>query len=102
MDVFTDRKEAVLEDVVTPWSAYEFRLMAVNEIGFSLPSEPSPSYNIPPDAPYHNPSNVSGGGGKIGDLTITWTVSGRRECTRVLWCYTVWEQFSNVYVYVVF
>lgn len=73
LDVFTDRKEVTLEDVVTPYASYEFRIYAVNELGTSLPSETSPQYNIPADAPYVYPQNVSGGGGKIGDLTITWT-----------------------------
>lgn len=68
-----------MEDVVTPWASYEFRLYAVNELGTSLSSESSPQYNIPADVPYVAPKNVSGGGGKIGDLTITWTVCYRLD-----------------------
>lgn len=74
VDLYSERKEMTLEDLVTPWAQYEFRLQAVNEIGSSAPSEPSPRTNIPSDRPYLYPSNVGGGGGKIGDLTITWTV----------------------------
>lgn len=74
IDLYTERKEVTLEDVVTPWASYEFRLYAVNELGTSPPSDPSPQHNIPPDRPYKYPSHVSGGGGKIGDLTITWRV----------------------------
>lgn len=73
--MFSERKEMIIEDLVTPWAQYEFRLQAVNEIGTSAPSEPSPRTNIPPDRPYLYPSNVGGGGGKLGDLTITWSVS---------------------------
>ncbi len=74
VDLFTERKEVILEDMVTPWASYEFRLYAVSELGVSAPSEPSPRFNIPPDRPYLYPIGVSGGGGKIGDLTITWKV----------------------------
>ena len=76
-DLFSERKEATIEDAVIPSAQYEFRLQAINEIGTSPPSEPSPKAIIPPDRPYVAPSNVSGGGGKIGDLTITWTVRKR-------------------------
>lgn len=74
VDLFTDRKEVTLEDVVTPYASYEFRIYAVNELGTSSPSENSPQFNVPADVPYVHPQNVSGGGGKIGDLTITWAV----------------------------
>lgn len=55
-----------------PWSVYEFRVNAWNELGIGLPSAPSPRHSTPPDKPYLAPSNVNGGGGKSGDLTITW------------------------------
>lgn len=79
IDLYTERKEVTLEDVVTPWASYEFRLYAMNELGVSPPSDPSPQHNIPPDRPYKYPSGVSGGGGKIGDLTITWRVRSISE-----------------------
>ncbi|XP_071453390.1 contactin [Hetaerina americana] len=69
---YNGRKEAVIRDVLSPWSKYEFRVIAGNEIGYGIPSAPSPQYNTPTDHPYKAPTNVGGGGGKIGDLTITW------------------------------
>lgn len=68
----TNRKTAYIEDVLTPWSVYEFQIAASNELGMGPPSSPSPQHATPPDRPYIAPKNVGGGGGKIGDLTITW------------------------------
>lgn len=70
-----NRKEYVLENILSPWSAYEFRVYAINELGHGPPSLPSPQYSTQSDRPYKGPSNIGGGGGKIGDLTITWKVS---------------------------
>lgn len=72
-DRYTGRKEAIIENVLTPWATYEFRVAAWNELGLGMPSAPSPRYSTPPDRPYVPPHNIGGGGGKIGDLTITWT-----------------------------
>lgn len=57
---------------LTPWSGYEFCVSAVNELGVGIPSAPSPLYNTFTDKPYMAPTQVGGGGGKIGDLTIKW------------------------------
>ena len=75
IDRFTGRKEATLRDVLSPWSVYEFRVSTANELGYGLPSHASPTYSSQTDRPYTFPANVSGGGGKTGDLTVTWTVS---------------------------
>lgn len=75
MNRYTGRMECTLDNVLLPWSTYEFRVAAMNILGYGLPSAPSPMYNTPPDKPRHAPNNVGGGGGKIGDLTISWTVS---------------------------
>ncbi|KAF4525298.1 hypothetical protein B566_EDAN014819 [Ephemera danica] len=72
VDRYNGQKEASIENVLSPWSVYEFRVSAGNELGFGLPSTPSPQYNTPPDVPYKAPSKIGGGGGKIGDLAITW------------------------------
>lgn len=73
IDRYTGRKEANIENALVPWSVYEFRVSATNELGTGVPSAPSPQHATPPDRPYKAPSNIGGGGGKIGDLTITWT-----------------------------
>lgn len=61
-----------MENVLSSYATYEFRISAFNEFGYGLPSVPSPKYNTPSDKPNIFPSNIGGGGGKIGDLTITW------------------------------
>lgn len=73
VDRFTSRKRAEAYVPLTPWSTYEFKVAAWNELGMSELSAPSPRQSTPPTHPYKAPSNVGGGGGKKGDLTITWT-----------------------------
>lgn len=70
-DRYTGRKQAEVTNL-TPWSGYEFSVCAVNDLGIGPPSAPSPLYNTHTDKPYDPPAQVKGGGGKIGDLTITW------------------------------
>ncbi|KYN31788.1 Contactin [Trachymyrmex septentrionalis] len=72
VDRYNGRKEVNLENVLNPYSSYEFRVFAFNEFGYGSPSLPSPRFSTPPDKPRKAPLNISGGGGKIGDLTITW------------------------------
>ncbi|XP_066587501.1 contactin [Prorops nasuta] len=72
VDRYNGRKEAYLENVLNPYTTYEFRVAAFNEHGYGLPSSPSPQYSTLYDKPTRAPSNIGGGGGKIGDLTITW------------------------------
>jgi hypothetical protein len=54
------------------WSYYQFRVRAANTFGYGEPSQPSDSCNTNMDVPGAAPANVSGGGGKMGDLKITW------------------------------
>ncbi|KAG8191909.1 hypothetical protein JTE90_019843 [Oedothorax gibbosus] len=68
----TGRREVQLFNVLSPWSIYSFRVSAINELGKGEPSNPSPLYNTGKDIPHVAPSNVGGGGGKTGSLTITW------------------------------
>lgn len=71
-DRYTGRKRAEVVNL-TPWSGYEFSVAGVNDLGIGTPSAPSPLYSTHADKPYIAPRNLNGGGGKIGDLTITWT-----------------------------
>ncbi|XP_058974776.1 contactin-like [Musca domestica] len=71
VDRYTNRQQAEVTNL-TPWSSYEFSVAAVNDLGIGIPSAPSPIYSTHEDKPYIAPRNVGGGGGKIGDLTITW------------------------------
>lgn len=73
VDRLNSRKEAQLLNAVSPYSTYEFRVSAANTLGYGPFSQPSPQYNTRPDRIYQAPENVGGGGGKTGDLTITWT-----------------------------
>uniref|UniRef100_T1IMV2 Contactin n=1 Tax=Strigamia maritima TaxID=126957 RepID=T1IMV2_STRMM len=68
-----NRKQARINGhLLSPWCKYEFRISARNWFGLGEPSESSPIYNTDTDRPLKFPSNVGGGGGKVGDLTITW------------------------------
>lgn len=60
-----------VEDLAA-WSSYQFRVSASNRFGFGTPSAPADSCNTNMDVPGAAPANVSGGGGKIGDLRVTW------------------------------
>ncbi|XP_055522931.1 contactin [Wyeomyia smithii] len=71
VDRYNGRRRATVSNL-TPGCGYEFSVVAVNDLGASIPSLPSPVYNTQKDRPYIAPRNVGGGGGKIGDLTITW------------------------------
>lgn len=74
------RKEVKIVGTLSPWCAYEFRVIAANEYGPGQPSAPSPQYNTHPEVPFFAPRNVGGGGGKTNTLTITWDVSCKRRC----------------------
>lgn len=71
VDRYNGRKRATVYNL-TPGCGYEFSVVTVNDLGASMPSLPSPVYNTQKDKPYISPRNVGGGGGKIGDLTISW------------------------------
>jgi hypothetical protein len=62
----------VLVTHLAAWSAYTFRVIASNSFGYGEPSQPSDSCNTNQDRPGSPPRDVGGGGGKIGDLKITW------------------------------
>ena len=60
-----------LENVLNPFTIYEFRVQAGNELGYGPPSMPSPQYSTPADKPAKAPSNIRGGGGKFTQYSLT-------------------------------
>ncbi|KAL4641451.1 neuronal cell adhesion molecule-like isoform X4 [Arapaima gigas] len=57
---------------LSPYVHYTFRVLAVNEVGFSQPSAPSQQYITKPAAPDENPSEVEGAGSEHNNLVISW------------------------------
>ena len=55
-----------------PYSAYKLRMRAENELGTSNPSIPSDEFKTLEVKPDLYPQEVGGGGGKVGELVITW------------------------------
>ncbi|KAF3859567.1 hypothetical protein F7725_021966 [Dissostichus mawsoni] len=58
---------------LSPYVYYSFRVLGVNRVGYSQPSQPSSQYRTTPAAPDDNPSDVSGVGTQPGNLVISWT-----------------------------
>ncbi|XP_027631861.1 neurofascin isoform X14 [Tupaia chinensis] len=58
---------------LSPYVNYQFRVIAVNEVGSSHPSLPSERYRTSGAPPESNPSDVKGEGTRKNNMEITWT-----------------------------
>ncbi|XP_069732142.1 neurofascin isoform X7 [Phaenicophaeus curvirostris] len=58
---------------LSPYVNYQFRVIAVNEVGSSLPSVPSERYQTNGARPEFNPTGVQGAGTQKNNMEITWT-----------------------------
>ncbi|XP_056338350.1 neuronal cell adhesion molecule isoform X10 [Oenanthe melanoleuca] len=64
--------QATVQLKLSPYVNYSFRVIAVNKIGRSQPSEPSEQYLTKSASPDENPANVQGIGSEPDNLVITW------------------------------
>lgn len=60
---------------MSAWANYTFRVIALNKVGPSLPSDHSAVCTTQPSVPHKNPQNVQGKGTEPTNLVIKWTVS---------------------------
>ncbi|ETE66846.1 Neural cell adhesion molecule L1-like protein, partial [Ophiophagus hannah] len=58
-----------------PYVNYQFRVISVNAVGRSKPSEPSERYETPPAAPDKNPENIRIEASKPHEMNMTWEVT---------------------------
>ncbi|MEJ1279753.1 hypothetical protein NN561_010688 [Cricetulus griseus] len=65
-----EETEAVLS--LAPYVRYQFRVIAVNEVGRSYPSQPSDHHETPPAAPDKNPQNIRVQASQPKEMIIKW------------------------------
>uniref|UniRef100_A0A8D0BL83 Neurofascin n=1 Tax=Salvator merianae TaxID=96440 RepID=A0A8D0BL83_SALMN len=58
---------------LSPFVNYQFRVIAVNEVGSSYPSLPSERYHTNGARPEFNPTGVKGAGSAKNNMVISWT-----------------------------
>ncbi|XP_066100707.1 neural cell adhesion molecule L1-like protein isoform X1 [Saccopteryx bilineata] len=57
---------------LAPYVRYQFRVLAVNEVGRSRPSQPSDHHETPPAAPDRNPQNIRVQASQPKEMIIKW------------------------------
>ncbi|XP_044144347.1 LOW QUALITY PROTEIN: neurofascin [Bufo gargarizans] len=58
---------------LSPYVNYQFRVLAINDLGSSMPSPSSERYQTNGSPPEVNPSDVRGAGTRKDNMEITWT-----------------------------
>ncbi|KAJ8265457.1 hypothetical protein COCON_G00145560 [Conger conger] len=67
------------EVTLRPFGTYHFRVVAVNEVGRSHPSEVSEAHTTPPAAPESNPKGVQSKSTEPDELVITWEEMEKKD-----------------------
>ncbi|XP_029647063.1 contactin-2 isoform X1 [Octopus sinensis] len=79
-----------------PNNQYKFRVRAINKLGVGQPSLPSADYRTLSSPPKRAPNDVGGGGGKVGDLSITWApLPPEEQCADGIGYVVYWRVKGN-------
>ncbi|XP_002720662.3 neural cell adhesion molecule L1-like protein isoform X1 [Oryctolagus cuniculus] len=65
-------KDTTVLLALAPYVRYQFRVIAVNEVGRSQPSQPSDHHETPPAAPDKNPQNIRVHASQPKEMIIKW------------------------------
>uniref|UniRef100_A0A3B4TXP4 Neural cell adhesion molecule L1 n=1 Tax=Seriola dumerili TaxID=41447 RepID=A0A3B4TXP4_SERDU len=89
-----DLNSVVLQ--LAPFVNYQFRVIAINSVGPSQPSSPSPRYKTSGAAPDAIPRGLRGWGSKKDNMEITWERNGPNLYYNVWWRQKdMGEEWSN-------